>query len=381
VKGVFRGHFGCGGSTITQQVVKTFLLQSEWRPKRKLKELVLAPRLERNLSKDEILFLYLNQIYFGHRRYGVEEASRFYFGKGVRQLSVGEAATIAGVVQSPERLSPVKHPQAAKERQRYVLRRMAEEGFISRQVAEAELARPITVARRDEDPPGAWYADAVRRYLDERYGADRVETDGLVVDVAMDPRAQRAAEEALEEQLRAIDRRQGWRGPIAHLDDRALASALPPWRERLKAARARPGEVVSTAGAPLGRHDGIHRFTVGQRRGLGLGGGDPRYVVRLEPEAGRVGVGAAEEATRRRFTVREARWVQGRPPAGPVEALVKVRHRHAGERGRVTPTPGGAEVELRAGVRGVAPGQAAVFYDGDEVLGGGRIAAGAEDGR
>jgi penicillin-binding protein 1A len=244
VKGVFRGHFGCGGSTITQQVVKTFLLQSEWRPKRKVKELVLAPRLERNLSKDEILFLYLNQIYFGHRRYGVEEASRFYFGKGVRQLTVGEAAMIAGVVQSPERLSPVKHPQAAKERQKYVLRRMAEEGFISRQVADAEMARPLVVARRDDDPPGAWYGEAVRRYLDERYGADRVETDGLVVDVAMDPAQQRAAENALEAQLRAVDRRQGWRGAVAHLDERQVAGAMPLWRERLKAAQARPGEVV-----------------------------------------------------------------------------------------------------------------------------------------
>ncbi|GEJ55905.1 penicillin-binding protein 1A [Anaeromyxobacter diazotrophicus] len=244
VKGVFRGHFGCGGSTITQQVVKTFLLQSEWRPKRKLKELVLAPRLERNLSKDEILFLYLNQIYFGHRRYGVEEASRFYFGKGVRQLTVGEAAMIAGVVQSPERLSPVKHPQAAKERQKYVLRRMAEEGFISRQVAEAEMARPIAVARRDEDPPGAWYADAVRRYLDEAYGADRVETDGLVVDVAMDPQQQRAAEEAMEAQLRAVDKRQGWRGAVAHLEPGQVTGAMPLWRERLKAAQPRAGEVL-----------------------------------------------------------------------------------------------------------------------------------------
>ena len=244
VKGVFRGHFGCGGSTITQQVVKTFLLQSEWRPKRKVKELVLAPRLERNLSKDEILFLYLNQIYFGHRRYGVEEASRFYFGKSVRQLTVGEAAMIAGVVQSPERLSPVKHPQAAKERQKYVLRRMAEENFISRQVAEVEMARPIAVARRDEDPPGAWYADAVRRYLDERYGADRVETDGLVVDVAMDPLQQKAAEDALDAQLRNVDKRQGWRGATAHLDERQVAGAMPLWRERLKAAQPRPGEVL-----------------------------------------------------------------------------------------------------------------------------------------
>ncbi|HET9597362.1 MAG TPA: PBP1A family penicillin-binding protein [Anaeromyxobacteraceae bacterium] len=244
VKGVFRGKVACGGSTITQQVVKTFLLQNEWRAKRKLKELVLAPRLEQNLKKDEILYLYLNQIYFGHRRYGIEEASRFYFGKPVQKLTVGEAAMLAGLVQSPERLSPVKHPAAAKERQKYVLRRMIEEGFIPAKLGEAEMAKPITVATRAEDPPGAWYADAVRRHLDEHYGAERVETDGLVVDVAMDIPMQKAAEEAIEAQLRAVDKRQGWRGALAHLDAPQLQSALPLWRERLEKTTPRPGEIL-----------------------------------------------------------------------------------------------------------------------------------------
>ena len=96
----------CGGSTITQQVVKTFLLSTDWRVKRKVKELVLAPRLEQNLTKDEILWLYLNQIYFGHRRYGVEEASRFYFGKGIRD-GAGRGGGAGRPIQSPERLSPV----------------------------------------------------------------------------------------------------------------------------------------------------------------------------------------------------------------------------------------------------------------------------------
>jgi penicillin-binding protein 1A len=124
VKGLLRGGVACGGSTITQQVVKTFLLSTDWRVKRKVKEMILAPRLEQNLTKDEILFLYLNQIYMGHRRYGVEEASQFYFGKGIRDVTVGEAATLAGLIQSPERISPVKHLEAARARQRYVLRRM-----------------------------------------------------------------------------------------------------------------------------------------------------------------------------------------------------------------------------------------------------------------
>lgn len=242
-KGVLRGGVACGGSTITQQVVKTFLLQSDWRVKRKVKELVLAPRLEKNLTKDEILYLYLNQIYLGHRRYGVEEASRFYFGKGVHDLSVGEAAMLAGLVQSPERLSPAKHPDAAKARQKYVLRRMVEVGFLDPKVAEAEAARPVRVVRHEE-PAGPWYADAVRKILEARYGALAVETGGLVVDVAMNPFMQRAAESALESDLRAVDKRHGWRGAPQHLDPKQVEAALPLWRERLSAVKPLRGEVL-----------------------------------------------------------------------------------------------------------------------------------------
>ena len=243
-KGLLRGGVTCGGSTITQQVVKTFLLSSEWNVKRKVKELVLAPRLEENLTKDEILFLYLNQIYFGHLRYGVEEASRFYFGKAAKDLRLGEAATLAGIVQSPMRHSPVNHPASAKERQRYVLRRMLEEGFITKAQADAEAARPIAVRPPEDDPPGAYYADAVRQYLDARYGAEVVETQGLTVDVAMDPVQQRYAEAALKAGLRAVDRRQGWRGPLLHLEPAQVEAARPLWRERLARGEARPGELL-----------------------------------------------------------------------------------------------------------------------------------------
>jgi penicillin-binding protein 1A len=242
-RGVLGGRIRCGGSTITQQVVKTFLLSKDWKYKRKVKELVLAPRLEQNLKKDEILWLYLNQIYFGHRRYGVEEASRYYFGKPVAELTLGEAAALAGTIQSPARLSPVAHPQAAKARQAYVLKRMAADGYITAEQAEAEVARPITVAPPEPEPPGASYSDVVRLYLDARYGAERVETDGLVVKVAMDPAMQRHAEAALEADLRLVDRRQGWRGPLLTLTKEQLAAALPAWRERLAAAPARAGQL------------------------------------------------------------------------------------------------------------------------------------------
>jgi penicillin-binding protein 1A len=242
-RGILRGRLACGGSTITQQVVKTFLLQSDWKVKRKVKELVLAPRLEQNLQKDEILYLYLNQIYFGHGRYGVEEASRFHFGKPVRDVTLGEAAMLAGLIQSPARWSPVRHPAGAKDRQRYVLRRMADEGFITAAQAEEEERRPIVTSPPEAEPPGIWYADAVRRWLDEQYGAEAVDTEGFRVEVAMDPLLQRYAESALQAVLRAVDKRQGWRGPIAHLDEPQLAAAMPSWRQRLQASE-RPGAIM-----------------------------------------------------------------------------------------------------------------------------------------
>ena len=167
--------------------------------------------------------------------------------------------------------------------------------------------------------------------------------------------------------------------PVAHKpDSQEICFVTRGDAARFVALRApaqlRPGEVVTTSGEVLGRHDGVHRFTVGQRRGLGLAGGEPRYVVRLEASAGRVVVGSGEEASRDRFRIDDARWVAGRPPAGALEVVVKVRHRHQGTPGRVIALGGGAEVTLREKVRGVAPGQAAVFYRGDEVLGGGPIA-------
>jgi len=138
--------------------------------------------------------------------------------------------------------------------------------------------------------------------------------------------------------------------------------------------RIRPGEVVSTAGERLAAHGGIHGFTVGQRRGLRAPGPEPRYVVRIEAEAARVVVGSGAEASRDAFEVREASWVSGAPPPASRRYLVKVRHRHPGVPGTVTAGAGGASVRLAEPVRGVAPGQAAVFFDGDEVVGGGRIA-------
>src|SRR5262249_18187232 len=150
-----------GASTITQQVVKTFLLTPEKTVKRKLQEIPPARRLDQALSKDEILTLYLNQIYYGHGRYGVEEPARFYFGKSAAELDAGEAAMLAGLPQSPERLSPWEHPDAAKARQTYVLEAMANHGHITDAEAQRLIDAPITIIKNPEP-----YLDVAPEWVD-----------------------------------------------------------------------------------------------------------------------------------------------------------------------------------------------------------------------
>ena len=218
-----------GASTITQQVVKNFFLGSEKRWRRKLKEILLSMRLEKNLSKDDILFLYLNQINFGRARYGVEEASLYYFNKHVWDIDLGEAAILAGLPQNPARINPRRHPDRAKRRQIYVLDRMLANHYISRADHDAEVEKAISLPALPPDPPGGWYLEEVRRQLIAQYGDTAVETSGMTVEVAMDPRVQAAAEQAVREGLRAVDKRQGWRGAPIRLD----ASRLDDFRAAL----------------------------------------------------------------------------------------------------------------------------------------------------
>src|SRR5439155_1101736 len=159
-----------GASTITQQVVKNFFLTPEKRWKRKLKEILLAARLEHNLSKDDILFLYLNHINFGKAHYGVEEASLYYFNKHVQDIDFGEAAILAGLPQNPSRINPRRHPDRAKKRQIYVLDRMLANKAISREDHDREIDRPIVLPPPPPEPPGQWYLEEVRRQLVAQYG-------------------------------------------------------------------------------------------------------------------------------------------------------------------------------------------------------------------
>ncbi|HMG22597.1 MAG TPA: transglycosylase domain-containing protein, partial [Kofleriaceae bacterium] len=205
------GHTRQGASTITQQVVKTFLLTPERTFRRKIQEIILARRLETTLTKQEIVSLYLNQIYFGHGRYGVEEAARFYFGKHVGQLNVGEAAMLGGLPQSPENISPRKNPKRAKERQTYVLSQLVAMQKLTVAEAQKWIDAPIQVVARPFPELGSApeWVDLVKRDLVKRNHGDdaALDTAGATVRTTLDPSLQAIAQKALQSGLRAVDKR------------------------------------------------------------------------------------------------------------------------------------------------------------------------------
>jgi penicillin-binding protein 1A len=238
VENVIRRKFAQGASTITQQVVKQLLLTPEKSMRRKVQEIILARRLSQRFSKEDVLTVYLNQMYFGHGRYGVEEAARYFFGKSITDVDAGEAALLAGLVQSPERLSPYKHPAAAKQRQIYVLGQMAKLEYIYDDAAKKIAAAPIAVI-----PEGSVVQsvapeaiDSVRKLLETKYGADKLATLGIEVKTTIDSHLQTLARWALERGLEEVDQRHGFRGPIAHLAGKALDKK----RAELMAERKKP---------------------------------------------------------------------------------------------------------------------------------------------
>jgi penicillin-binding protein 1A len=211
-----RGRRAQGASTITMQLARQLMDRREKTWERKITEALLAVEMEKRLSKQQILTLYCNISFIGHGNYGMEAAARDYFGHGVADLDLAEAATLAGIVQRPSDYSPYRHPDKVVARRNYVLRRMLEEGYIDRATHDAAVLAPLELARqRAQRELGAYFAEAVRRRLEETYGTERLYTEGFEVRTTLDARVQRAAEDALHEGLRRLDRRRGWRGPIA----------------------------------------------------------------------------------------------------------------------------------------------------------------------
>ena len=204
-----------GASTITQQVAKTFFLTPERTVVRKLREIVLAQRLEAELEKDEILYLYLNQIYFGAGAYGVESAANVYFGKSISDVTLAEAAVLAGLPKAPSAYSPYDNPRRARQRQLYVISQLRDNGFITAEEAAALRAEEVAIRRwRNPAHEAGYYAEHLRRHLMSTYGGEVVLTQGLRVEASLDIEQQIAAQESLREGLLALEKRHGYRGPI-----------------------------------------------------------------------------------------------------------------------------------------------------------------------
>jgi penicillin-binding protein 1A len=215
-----------GASTITQQLCKT-MVGAERSLTRKIREAILARRLESRLDKLDILYLYLNQIYLGHGAHGVEAAARLYFGKGVESLDLAEASMLAGLPPRPSTVNPVVDLPGAKARQRYVLDRMVAEEFITAQQADQAFTEPLTVLSTPPDlfgDMGPDFTEHVRRMLQETYGGEALNREGFDVWLTMDLDFQQAAQQAVRQGLWRLAERQGYTGPLRRLDPRAAAA-------------------------------------------------------------------------------------------------------------------------------------------------------------
>ena len=211
-----------GGSTITQQVIKSFLLGSERSYERKFREAVLAYRINKSFTKEEILFLYLNQIYLGYGAYGVEAAAENYFGKSAKDLNLAECAMLAGLAKAPGKDTPAGYPERAKIRQKYVLRRMVQEGYITQAQAGEAAEFPLRIRPRQN-----WFADGVpyfteyvRQYVENRYGTEQLYSGGMKIYTTVDITVQEMAREEMEKGLMALEKRH------RYPEDAALQGAM-----------------------------------------------------------------------------------------------------------------------------------------------------------
>lgn len=218
-RNVTAGDFAQGGSTITQQVAKQFL-GNEKSLSRKIKEAILARRLERTYSKKAILSFYLNQIFLGNGAYGVRAAAVRYFTKDLDELTLGEMALIAGLAQAPSRYSPTRDIELATKRRDQILERMARHGFIDTETAEAESKKPIEldVYHDTFGEVHPYFSEHLRRYINDKYGAEGLLEQGLRVEGSLNPVADALAYDNVQFGARRQDKRQGWRGPEAYLD-------------------------------------------------------------------------------------------------------------------------------------------------------------------
>ncbi|MGD8540385.1 MAG: transglycosylase domain-containing protein, partial [Candidatus Aminicenantes bacterium] len=202
-----------GGSTISQQLARELFLHRRQTIRRKIKEVLLSLQIEQNYSKEEILTLYCNQFNLGHGAYGVEAASRLYFGKPVSEITLEEAALITGIFRGPSVYSPYRNPEGTLRRRNHVINRLMDEKYITKEEGEAAKQTPMNVLPLYRDVSGfaAYFKEEVRKYLEQNFGADALYTQGLQVYTTLNKEYQRYAEAALVKHLHVLDKRQGWR--------------------------------------------------------------------------------------------------------------------------------------------------------------------------
>ncbi|MEO8070885.1 MAG: PBP1A family penicillin-binding protein [Acidobacteriota bacterium] len=245
-----------GGSTLTQQLARKLFLTDDKTPERKIKEALLTIQIEKRYTKQEIFTMYCNKMYWGHYVYGVEAASQLYFAKSVKDLTLDEAAMIAGIIQGNVRQSPYVNMRAATIRRNYTLERMAEEGFITQPQLDAAKARPIVTRGAPSQPPSIapYFLETVRAHLEDEYGAKAVYEDGLTVRTGIDPSLQRAANRALDAGLRRIDKQRGFRKPTRNLvsEKRVLETyRLSRWERDPAEGDIVPAIVMATEGSEI----------------------------------------------------------------------------------------------------------------------------------
>ncbi|MGD8858733.1 MAG: PBP1A family penicillin-binding protein [Myxococcales bacterium] len=320
IRDVITGRAAQGASTITQQLVKNVLLTPERTIARKARELILARRLEQELDKDEILHLYLNHIYFGHGRYGVQEAARFYFGKDVQDLDLAEASLIAGLPQAPARLSPIKHPERARKRQGYVLDQLEAKraqywpDLTQAQIDEARKRKVPLHGEASVEGGAPEVATLARRALEAQVGKDAARHGGYRVQTTIDLSLQQAARRALREGLATVDARKGWQGPLKRSKRRKKlepVESLHPGRTYdavVKSADDATGEVT----LEVGGHRVIAELDSAARQ-------NPERLPASEfaPEGARVRVSIAQAGS-------EDEAPRGRLELGPQGAVVVI---------------------------------------------------------
>jgi penicillin-binding protein 1A len=289
LRNALKGKKAQGASTITQQVARNFLLSSEKKYSRKIKEMILATRVEEAFSKEHILYLYLNQIYLGSGAYGVEAASRTYFDKHVQDITLAEAALLAGLPQRPSDYSPHNHWEKARARQLYVLGQLLDKDFIDQATYDAAVAERISIYQQGnpflEQAP--YFTEHVRRYLVDTYGFDKIYNDGLIVHSTCDMELQKVARKAISDGVLNADNNVGWRGAAETLAEAAIEPRLAEQEQALRQAESRAVLVVGPTDDPTAGYG-----PVPERSTLEVGERYEAVVLQVERKHAVLGIGA-----------------------------------------------------------------------------------------